>query len=208
MKYEKFIGAIVMLVSFGSFAGIDLRVGGGLNLSNEIYSGVKKLPDNYDKKMHPGFNAGVNTAIYFSKHIGLLTGLNYETRGSGWKRGEDDPNGQMSADFSLNYLQIPVFFSYRPIPAFALSLGPELGIFLFGKQKFDGDKSDLKEIKSIDFGATLTADYTIANMIAVGAGYYLGFLNNDDRPGGEFGEGSIKNLNIKLFVAYVFHLKK
>ena len=206
MKYLKGVGSIVLFVSFYSFAGIDLRIGGGLNLSNEIYSGDFKLTDAYKKKMHVGFNAGASTAIYFTQHLGIIAGLSYETRGFGWKIDDPELGGPLSADFSLSYLQILALFSYRPMPGLAISLGPELGIFLTGKSKVGNETEDLDIIKPIDFGASLLVDYTIANMIAIGAGYYFGFLMNEDRPEGDSMEGSITNNNIKLFAAYVLHL--
>lgn len=206
LRYVENISAIVLLMSVCSFAGIDLRVGGGLNLSNEIHSGDFKLTDSYTKKMHAGFNVGANMAVYFTQQLGVVAGLGYETRGSGWKYETADNSSSLSADFSMNYIQIPALFSYKPIPSLAINLGPELGIFLNGKSTIGGETTDLDEIKPIDLGVSLNVDYIIMNMIAVGAGYYYGFLNNDDRPRGDFVKGGITNHNIKLYVAYVFHL--
>jgi hypothetical protein len=206
MRCAKNICTIVLFISFYSFAGIDLKIGGGLNISGERYTGGKKLQDYYNQNMHVGFNAGVNVALPFSRQMGIVTGLSYETRGSGWKIEEVKYGGPLSADFSMNYFQIPALFFYRPIPALAIGLGPELGIFLTGKSKEGDETKDLNEIKPIDFGASLTVDYIFANMIAVGAGYYFGFLNNDDRPDENLPKGSITNNNIKIFVAYIFHL--
>jgi hypothetical protein len=206
MRHIKLISAIVLLVSFYAFAEIDFRIGGGLNLSNELYTGDYELGDGFDKKMKVGFNAGVSAAFYFTRQLGMIAGVGYETRGCGWDYEDEIPSNSMSAEFSLSYLQIPVHFSYRPIPALAINLGPELGIFLTGESKLDGDTFDMDEnINRIDFGASLTVDYTIANMIAVGAGYYIGFLDSDSR---NFDNGRILHTNIKLFAAYVFHLKK
>jgi hypothetical protein len=202
------ISAIVLFASFCSFAGIDLRIGGGLNLSDEIHSGDFKLSDAYKKKLHVGFNAGASMAIYFTQQLGIFTGLSYESRGSYWKVEDAETGSSRSADYSMWYLQIPVLFSYKPIPALAIDLGPELGIFLAGKGKEWGNTRDLNEIKPVDLGASLTVDYTIANMIAVGAGYYYGFLHNVKGPKADYVKGSISNSNIKLFVAYVYHWKE
>jgi hypothetical protein len=202
MKYAKSFGAIVLLASFCSFAGIELRVSGGLNLSGETYSGDFKLPDNFKQKMHVGFNIGASGAFYFTQQLGVVAGLGYETRGSGWKVDETE------ADFALNYLQIPAHFAFRPVPALTIALGPELGIFLSGNANVNGEKVDLDPIKPIDLGASLTVDYTFINMIAVGAGYYLGILNNDDRPRGDFVKGSITNNNIKIYIAFILPIKK
>jgi hypothetical protein len=197
-----------MLASLCSFAGIDLRIGGGLNLSDEIHTGVNKLSDAYEEKLLVGFNAGSSVSYYFTERLGMVAGLSFETRGYGWDNKDIETGITRSAVFSLYYLQIPVLCSYRPIPELAVNLGPELGIFLSGKSKVDGTEADLKEIKPVDLGVSLTADYTIANIIAVGAGYYYGLLNNDDRPRGASVKGSSTNTNIKLYVAYVFHWKE
>jgi hypothetical protein len=212
VKHSKVIGAIVLIVSTYSFAGIELRVGGGLNLSNEILTGDYKLSDYLYKPMHVGFNAGLNARIFALGKMGIGAGLNFETRGSGIKVDKAKlPNDRELFDttemeFSMNYLQIPVYFYYRLIPGLSVGLGPELGIFLNGKQKIGGQSSDIDKIKTIDLGASITADYTILNMITVGAGYYFGFLNNDGRTTADVATGSDRNMNIKIYVAYVLHL--
>jgi hypothetical protein len=208
VNFSTRISTIVLFASLCSFAGIDLRIGGGLNLSNEIYSGDFELSDTYKKHMHIGFNEGWGMALYFTEQLGVFAGLNCETRGSGWKVDDPISGDSRSAEFSMWYLQIPLLFSFKPIPALAINLGPELGIFLSGKSKVGSVTMYLDEIKLIDFGASITADYTIADMIAVGAGYYFGLLNNDDRPRGASVKGSSTNTNIKLYVAYVFHWKE
>jgi hypothetical protein len=191
------ISVITLLSSFYSFAGIDLRIGGGLNLSNELRSNDIKLDDSYTKKFHVGLNIGANAAVYFTQQLGIIAGLAFETRGSGWKQGET------SADFAMNYLQVPALFSFRPIPALAIDLGPEFGIFLNGSGTVGEGTMDLTEINRIDLGASAVVEYTIMNKIAVGAGYYYGFLDNDESI-----SGTITNTNIKVFVAYVLHLRE
>jgi hypothetical protein len=210
VKYSRIIGAIVLVVSSYSFAGIELRVGGGLNLSNEILSGDYKLPDYMYKPMHVGFNAGLNARVFLLGKTGIGAGLNFETRGSGVK--VDKAKLPMvefvvynppDMEFSMNYLQIPVHLFHRPIPGLAIGLGPELGIFLNGKSKIGDETTDIATINSIDLGASITVDYTILNMVTVGAGYYFGFLNNDGRSTADVAEGSDRNMNIKIYVAYV-----
>ena len=211
MKFAHAIGAVVVLASFYSFAGIDLRFGGGLNLSDETHSGDYTLPPYMSKKMHVGFNTGASADFLFSKQMGILAGLSFETRGS-----QNTVNAASAPDyinlsewpqeFSLNYLQIPVLFSYRPIPSLTIALGPEMGIFLGGTIKLGNNSGNFDAIKTFDLGASLIVDYTFANMIAVGAGYYLGFLNNDGSSTADILNGGEMNTNIKLFVAYVLHL--
>jgi hypothetical protein len=197
MKYVKNIGAIVLVASFCSFAGIDLRIGGGLNISDETYYGDYTLPPNVKKSMYVGFNVGAGVGVYILNHMGITGALSFETRGS-----KEDFDGVATVT-ALNYLQVPVHFSFRPVPLLplAVGIGPELGIFINGKSKIGSDSQDFNGIKPIDFGASVSVDYTLLNMVAVGAGYYFGFLNNNDASA-----AIEKNSNIKIYVAYVFHL--
>ena len=209
LKHVTSICAIVLFTSFCSFAtGIDLRVGGGLNLSYEIYSGDYNLPDTvYKKRMHAGYNAGLSAAVYFTQQLGVISGLSYETRGFGYD--VDDPvwGGPSSEEYLLNYLQIPVLFSYKPIPALSVNIGPELGVFLSGKRMIGDEDFDVEGIRPIDFGASLNVEYTFINKIAVGAGYYFGLIHNEEVSEGSFVvKGTKRHTNLKLYVAYVFHV--
>jgi hypothetical protein len=209
VKSLKTIVAVVLVASFSSFAGMDLMVGGGLNMSNENLSGDYKLPSGVDQSMYIGFNAGANLLIPFGEQIGMVAGVNYETRGTKEKGSENGMSGTMT--ISGSYLQIPLLFSYKPIPALAINLGPELGFFLGGTAKTEATgyshSEDLKDISTFDFGASLQVNYTIANMILVGAGYYWGFLNTDasEVPAGITVDGSQTNNNIKIHVGYLIH---
>jgi hypothetical protein len=212
VKSLKIIVSAILVASFSSFAGMDLMIGGGLNLSNASLS--EDLPSGVDKPMLIGFNAGVNLFIPFSEQIGLTPGVNFETRGMKIEISAIKTTTTMS----MNYLQIPVLFTYKPIPELALKLGPEIGIFLSGTGTIevngvsnDGDiKSD--DVNTIDFGLSAGASYTIANTIAVGAGYYLGLTkvnkseSTDAAASEESGSsGDFKNNNIKIYVAYIIH---
>jgi hypothetical protein len=215
VKSFKTIVAVVLFASVSSFAGLDLMVGGGLNMSNESFSGdYKDILTGMNKSMRIGFNAGANMCIPFSEQMGLVAGLNYETRGTKLKA--DSMGASVTVTKAASYLQIPILFSYKPIPALAINLGPELGIFLGGKAKTEitgvtglsMPDEDLEDISTLDLGASIQVNYTIANMIVVGAGYYWGFLNTDNSsvPAGMSISGSETNNNIKINVGYLFHL--
>jgi hypothetical protein len=208
LKYAKAVGAIVLFASMNSFALLDIQVGGGLNLSTEVYSKDRKLPAGVTQPLLAGFNTGANVAFLFGP-IGVAGGVNFETRGDAQKTSAADaekipyPTSQV---FSMYYLQIPVHFVYVPIPGLHIGIGPEFGLFLGGTSDIEGLKFDMQEINPIDFGASVTVDYTIFNMIAVGAGYYWGFLNSDNSSTKNVLEGTITHRNIKLFAAYVIHI--
>jgi hypothetical protein len=217
VKSLKTIVAAVLVASFSSFAGADLMIGGGLNLSNLSYS--EDLGSGVTKSMRVGFNAGANLFIPFSEQIGLTPGVNFETRGT--KIESSYQSNKLTMTMSMNYLQIPVLFTYKPMPELALKVGPELGIFLGGTEKDESNiamlngEGDITSdmVNTIDFGLSFGASYTIANMIAIGAGYYLGLtnVNKSASADAEASEesaspsGDFKNNNIKIYVAYVIH---
>ena len=209
MRSFKKIAAVVLLASMSSFAGIGLTIGGGLNLSNTSESGDYELPSGETQSMVVGFNAGVNALFGFTDKMGLVTGLNYETRGTKITVPASITGLGVSGTetMSASYLQIPVLFSYKFIPELAVNLGPELGFYLSGTEKYEAagqsQSQDLQNMSSMDFGASIGVSYTIVNMIVVGAGYYLGFLNIDNTSGMS---GSVTNNNIKITVAYLLHL--
>jgi hypothetical protein len=209
VKSFKTIVAVVLFASFSSFAGTDLMVGGGLNMSNVAMSGDYKLGDGVTKSMHVGFNAGANLLIPFGEQIGMVAGVNFETRGTEMKETVSGISATITS--AASYLQIPLLFSYKPIPALAINIGPELGFFLGGTSKTEAlglsQSEDLTNVSTFDFGASLQVNYTIANMIVVGAGYYLGFLNTDatEVPAGFARTGSVTNNNIKIHVGYLIH---
>lgn len=209
MKCFKKIAAIVLLASMSSFAGIGLTIGGGLNMSNMAFSGdYENQIAGATKSMLIGFNAGVNALFGFNEKMGLVAGLNYETRGAELKM--ESGGVSATATGTYNYLQIPILFSYKFIPELAVNLGPELGFFLGGTSKMEvagqSQSNDLKNISTMDLGLSIGVSYTIINMIVVGAGYDLGFLNTDNDPADKDMSGSITNNNIKITVAYLIHL--
>jgi outer membrane immunogenic protein len=206
VKCFKTVAAVVLLASVSSFAGIDLAIGGGLNMSNATLTKDYGLPSNGTKSMVMGFNAGANARFAFNEQMGVVAGVNYETRGV------KTDDGTYKKTYSSNYLQIPLLFSYKIIPELAVNIGPEFGIFLSGKYKEEAygmsGESNLEKVSTLDLGASVQVNYTIINMIVVGAGYYYGFLkpdNNSDYMGSNMKEVRANN-NIKITLAYLLKL--
>jgi outer membrane immunogenic protein len=209
VKCFKMLVAVVLVASFSSFAGIDLTIGGGLNISDVNLSKDYKLASDQTKSMLMGFNAGANARFAFNDKMGLVAGLNYETRGAKIKT--SDLGFSETKTGNLAYLQIPVLFSYKFMPELAVNIGPEIGLLLRAKEKVEGDFDidngtfDVKSsTSSLDLGASIQVTYTISNMIVVGAGYDYGFINTDKNPGDM--KGAMTNSNIKVTVAYLLHL--
>jgi hypothetical protein len=204
MKFLKVSVAAVLLASVSSFAAMDLTIGGGLNLSNTMLSGDYKMPDGVDKTMLIGFNAGANARFAFNDMMGLVAGLNFETRGMKISEGD------LKLTTSANYLQIPVLFSYKLMPELAINIGPEVGIYLSGKGKAEmagqSVEADLENVSTLDLGASIGVTYTFAEVVQVGGGFYWGFLNTDNDPADADMSGAATNMNIKITVGYLLKM--
>lgn len=210
MKCAKVVLGVFVLVSM-VWAG-DIVVDGGLNLSNFALSGdYEQLESGNEKSMKVGFAAGVKYKQDINEQIGVAAGLGYETRGSVIKSSSGGVDAELS--FNLAYLQIPVLFSFSPMPALSINAGPEIGLNLANKSKMKiGDtesEDDSKEdTNPLDVGLTAGLDYMVAEMIVVGGAYTLGFMNLDkeDDSTTPAPEGAIKNTNIKLKVGYLIKM--
>jgi hypothetical protein len=169
-------------------------------------SGDYKLKPGMEKTLVIGFNAGVNVSISLAPNMGLVAGWNYETRGM--KITERDIN--LTAKVTANYLQVPILFSYKFMPELAVNIGPEVGIFICGKETITMDSKStetaMTHVSTLDLGASVQVTYTVANMIVVGAGYYYGFLNTDSANHDPAMSGAATNNTIKIFVGYLIHL--
>jgi len=82
----------------------------------------------------------------------------------------------------LDYINMPVLFKFKATKEFVLEAGPQVGLLLSAKDKYDSPTdsgiADIKDdIENIDFGANLGLNYDLQNGWFFGARYYLGLSN-------------------------------
>lgn len=207
MKRALTLVAVLMLAAFTY--SMPLTIGAGLNLSNLSYGGDYADFESDDAGMRIGFAVGVTTTIALNDKMGVLTGLAYETRGqtSETEFGDITANGFMK----LNYIEIPVLFSYSVMPELALNVGPEIGICLGGTAGvtydnapagLDDEEEDIEDYSTLDVGLSLGANYTLMEKFVIGVGYSMGFMNIDASDAADDMDGGITNTNIKIMVGY------
>jgi hypothetical protein len=117
-----------------------------------------------------GYGGGVTLAFNFSKHVGLQTGVIYNSYSQKYK------DNNLDRQITVNYVNIPLLLSFntnktKPVN-FNLVIGPELGVNIGSNIKSsNGSKTDtltgVLAIKGNDFG------------LAYGAG--LEFMLNSSR---------------------------
>jgi hypothetical protein len=126
-----------------------------------------------------GYNVGAFAEINFSKKVGIQPEVmwnqtNYRT---GTKFSNIYPDGIDDVKGKLNYLSIPVLFSYSPAKVISFQLGPQFGLLL------NQDKSLVKNgedaFKKGDFSALGGVQVNIGGF-KVGGRYVIGLTNIND----------------------------
>ncbi|HTI09671.1 MAG TPA: porin family protein [Puia sp.] len=135
----------------------------------------------FDNKTHIGFNGGAYGEYKISNQWGIQPELEYNLVQSktGDQFGQIYPGG-ISSDIQLNYVTVPVFLTFKPVPELSIMAGPQYGFLvaqtsgLFGSNtnynypKNAFSKSDF----SIAFGAQLNL-----GKVKIGMRYVAGILN-------------------------------
>ena len=184
------IAAIVLMVSNLSAQEDNngdtrdhLRFGvkAGVNLSN-LYDSQK---ENYNADAKLGFVGGVFISIpILEKIIGIQPEVLFSQKGfsaSGSVLGAD-----VSFTRTTNYIDIPIFATFKPIENITLLFGPQYSYLLKQKDVFDNPISDIvvesefenENIRKNIFSLTGGADFNLNNFVlSVRAGWDL-FNNN------------------------------
>lgn len=163
-----------------------------------------------------GFHFGVLVALPVTSAIAIQPELLFMQMGSGYSEaGYEIPNsssnrsaGDISGDYKLNYLVLPVSARYNIIKGLNIEAGPQFGFLLSAKDDYsiDGmtDEIDVKDqTKGLDIGVNAGASYKFDIGLYARARYYIGLteLNDLDFPGNE----SWKNAALQFSLGYFFN---
>ena len=130
----------------------------------------------FDNKSHAGFNGGAYGEYKISNQWGIQPELEYNLVQS--KTGDQFNQiypGGISSNIQLNYISVPVFLTFKPVPELTIMAGPQYGFLisqttgLFPQGK---DNSFSKSDVSIDFGAQLNL-----GKVKIGMRYVAGVIN-------------------------------
>jgi len=199
----------VTLISLSMSAQAQFGIEAGLNMSN-ISGSDHKDYFGYSTEMRVGLRLGGTVAFTLSDAVTLKTGLIYSVKG--WESTMDivtyDPITGFIYDVSaydysqsLNYLEVPMNFSFAASDQFSLVAGPYFA-FLMGATTYVGDESESTNtdgMRSMDIGINLGAGVAVTEAISINAGYSIGLTSLD-----EDGDGDSKNSNIHIGMTYSF----
>jgi hypothetical protein len=154
--------------------------GGSFHVGAKAGANIFKLDGTSMKdEFNFGYNVGAFAEINFSKKVGIQPEVmwnqtNYRT---GTRFSDIYPQGVNDVKGKLNYLSIPVLFSYSPAKIISFQLGPQFGLLL------NQDKSLVKNgedaFKKGDFSALGGVQLNIGGL-KVGGRYVIGLANIND----------------------------
>ncbi|MEO6406307.1 MAG: porin family protein [Ferruginibacter sp.] len=133
-------------------------------------------------KMKTGIHAGLLAHIHLTDKFALQPEVVYSGQGA---KADSGPG-----EINLGYLNVPILGQYMFANGFRLETGPQAGILLSAKTKYNGVTEDVKdELKGFDFAWAFGLGYKSPMGLGVDARYNLGLSDiNKDNTG-----GSVKN---------------
>lgn len=198
MKGINVVAGVVMLTCVGSFAEVGTQVGVGVNFSNLFRTGGYKTTIQ-DNRTLTGVTLSWLYWINFNEQMGALAGVSYESRGT-------NNYDYVHKVISLDYVEIPLLFSYRILPELEARVGPELGVLASARgtpEHYPVGAGIRDYLQKLDIGISLNLCYTLFDKVVVGTGYDFGILNamNNSKTGMD---GSMHNSSLKITIAYKY----
>jgi len=136
-----------------------------------IYSGLSfnktKLPDSFSNrpKLSTGYLIGVYTNIRISEKFSLKPNIHFIQKGSSFD----------SVRLNLNYLELPVLFSYSITKTIDIEIGPSLGYKISATSVKDGKKDEIHGVyDNIDYGMNLGVAFRLYKKFSLFGQYYYG----------------------------------
>lgn len=146
-----------------------------------------------------GFLAGGFAELCIDDYTSIQPEVLYSQQGAKYT----DHNGY-DGTLKLDYVNVPVMVKFRASNTFVFEAGPQVGLLLSAKDKFESTSisgtDDIKDdIEPIDFGANLGLNYDLQNGWFFGARYYMGLSNINKHS-------DVKNKNgvLQFSVAFKF----
>lgn len=201
---KKLVSLVLFLLSI-SFSAQEISYGlkAGLNVAN--FSLSSDAMGEFDSRM--SFHAGAVLEWGITEKFAIQPELLYSSVGAKDEYTEDEATVKTTA--IVDYLSIPVMAKYYVADGFSLELGPQLGILLSAKGKYEasydgGSESETIVMKdnfeSIDFGAGFGAGYKLENGLLFNARYVLGISNIIKDSGDEWGKNNV----FQISLGYIF----
>ena len=195
-KHILFLGALLLLL--GSCLPCNLTLRGGFNGAT-----LNSSEDSDDLSTLFSPYVGVGTQCEVADLVGVELGAIYSRQGAKYENSLGSDDVLYDGEFQLDYLNIPVMAKVNLSDNFFVEAGPQVGLLLSAKDKYDSPiegEDDAKDFfKSTDFGANIGLGYQFDSGLNIGARYNLGLSDISDVGGAE-----IKNRVFSIGVGFAF----
>ncbi len=193
---KRIIALLILMfgVTIYSFAQLRGGVKGGLNYSDLIVTSTVDSLDNSNLRSKAGYNFGCFVNVPFSENLGMQVDMLLSNKGY---RKESDG---ATYNESLNYINWPVMFYYRPTQKLDIEIGPEFGLLITA--------DDI--IKSFDLGIDVGVRYYISELFDVALRYNMGLPFGFKSQKSYLGDisGTYANSTFQLTVGFNLFRKK
>jgi hypothetical protein len=171
--------------SFGQMKG-GIKAGANFSTIIVTKSGETLSDESYFSR--PSFHAGAYFQQSFSDQ--LLWQIELLFSNKGYKKESKDE----TTNVSLNYLNWPILFIYRPIRLVEFEFGPELGYMITGEESMN----------SFDFGVDVGARFNISKKLNAGMRYSYGlpFKMKLDGTQAEEGDVTYQNSVLQFYLGF------
>jgi hypothetical protein len=195
MKNPFFFGVILLLIlAMSETTNAQLNIQAGINSASMKFeiSGFSLETGSTN-----GFNLGVNYRNRISNKFFFSPGALFSQKGA--KLEFDFGGGSESAELKLNYLEIPLMFTYQSneTKGFFAEGGPYFAYLL----SVDSEDGDEEGYKNTDFGVGLGAGYDFGQFI-LGLRGTVGISSLADDV--DFEDGTVTNNVGSIYGAYKF----
>lgn len=164
MKKVFLLLAASLFVTAANAQDVSFGLKAGASLANLTYK-LDEESETYNRKT--GFYAGAFTNIAFSESLSFNPELLFSLEGA---KDEDEK-------INFGFVNIPLLLRYNA-EGFHAETGPQLGLMLSAKAKYEDEEEDIKEFFSTtSFAWAIGLGYKLDNGIGVGARYNLGLSN-------------------------------
>lgn len=196
---------------------VKLGIKGGLNIASV---GVKN--ENVSGEITPkaGFHAGLYfdcplmaNKLYFRPEI-IYSNQGYKFSGTSY-------NAKINEKANINYLAIPLMFSYQPVKKLSIDFGPQVSFLLSSKSVIDYSFVDVvsgnpvsgsetvdnkDETKSIELGLNIGLGYKITPKMSISGRYNFGLTMLNERvPNATSPNIEVRNKVFQISLGYLLN---
>lgn len=199
---KRLLVIVISIFSFKAQAQFSFGPSASLNIATQHWKGNNA--DNYKLSPYIGFQAGVFGNYKVNEKFAAHAELIYSAEGTREKNAAFGGSGYIN----FNFVRLPLLAQYTVLENLHVEAGPNIGLLLSGKEKWNGHSEKIDEgYKSIDAGLCIGAGYDLSQFakgVTAGVRFYYGLTNMvtaDNLNGGGF-KNRVVSVNVRYALPF------